>query len=153
MVTTTELYLGSHVHEIVENERGGLQGSPATSSQRVWEAHAICMFLPFLLWCAGTRGRGQQTCVYKLDVAQPRQQVGQHYLPTIGMSGRKSLADLCAYVKKKKKKKQCSQSTLFIQSYCSGTNKHLNTLPEKRGRVSSGYMQASWLESCERDTL
>lgn len=104
MVQTIELYLGSHVHKVVENKRGGLQGSPATASEWVWEAHAICMLLPLLLWCAGTGGWGQQTCVYQLDVVQPRQQVGKHYLPTIGMSRRKPLTDLCACAKKKKEK-------------------------------------------------
>lgn len=105
MVQPTELYLGSHVHKVVENERGGLQGSPATTSQRVWEAHAICMLLPLLLWRTGTGGWGQQTCVYQLNVVQPRQQVGEHYLPTIRMSGRKPLADLWARVMKKKEKR------------------------------------------------
>lgn len=33
MVQTTKFYLGSHVHEVVENERGGLQGSPAAASE------------------------------------------------------------------------------------------------------------------------
>lgn len=35
MVQTTELYLGRHVHEVVEDKGGGLQGSPATASKRV----------------------------------------------------------------------------------------------------------------------
>lgn len=44
-------YLSSHEHEVIEHQRGGLQGAPAVASQ-TW-GHALPLTAWFFLWCAG----------------------------------------------------------------------------------------------------
>lgn len=41
----------------------------------------------------------------------------------------------------------------YSRKYCGYTVTTHTQLPENRGRVSSGYILASWLESCGRETL
>ena len=57
-------YLSSHEHEVVEHQRGRLQGAPAVASQTGGHTHALPLTVRFFLWRAGARGWGQEPRVY-----------------------------------------------------------------------------------------
>lgn len=100
-------HLSGHEHEVVEHQRGRLQRAPAAPSQ-TW-GQTLSLTARFFLWCAGAGGRGEEPRVHQLDVTEPGQQVGQHDLPAVGVSGWETLAHLCTG----ERDRQRSQSVMY----------------------------------------
>lgn len=88
------VYLGRHVHEVIQHEGCRLRGPPATALQPVRGCRFSVPVLDVVLRAAGARPWEEQPAVHQLDVVQPGQQVGEHDLAPIGVRRGKPLAHL-----------------------------------------------------------
>lgn len=88
------MYLGRHVHEVIEDQGRSFRGAPAIPSQALGGGGFSCPVLAVVLWAAGAGTWDEEPAVQQLDVVQPGQQVGEHDLTPVGVCRGEPLAHL-----------------------------------------------------------
>lgn len=90
------VYLGRHVHEVVQDKRRGFQEAPAIPFQPVGGIHFPFPVLDVVFRAVGAWPREEEPAVHQLDVVQPEQQIGEHSLLPVWVGRGESLAYLWA---------------------------------------------------------